>query len=326
MPFSSLVGNERIKRLLKRAVAQGRINQSLIMAGPRGVGKHKFALAFAQAINCLGLKESDACGQCLSCRKIAADKHTDVHTIVAEKQVIKIDQMRDMSREIYFRPYEGRCRVYIIDDAERLNVQAANSILKTLEEPPETSLTILVTSKPYALLETIRSRCQMLSFAPLTTEELESHLAANYRRPQEQTRLLARLSRGSIGRSLEIDLGEYREKRNTMMEIIEALFVMRDAVRLLNAAEYLGRKLERAEFENHLDILTTLLEDLFHLKLGREADSLTNADMGERLERAAEAATFDQITGLVDGIEQTFEKLTRNINRHLAVEAMLISV
>jgi DNA polymerase-3 subunit delta' len=325
MPFSSLVGNERIKKLLRRAVAEGRVGQGLIFAGQRGVGKHQFALALAQAVNCQNPRDGDACGDCLSCRKISSSEHPDVHTISPDGQFIKIGQMREMSEEAQYRPYEGRRRVYIIDNAERLREEAANSILKTLEEPPESSLILLVTSKPYALLETIRSRCQMLSFAPLTSDELEAHLKANFKRPLEETRMLARLARGSIGRTLEIDLGVYREKRATMLELIETLAITRDMVKLLSAAEHLGRKLEKDEFENHLDVLMVLLADLFHLKLGEPADSLTNSDIAARLERTAEAVRLEQITEWVDRVEQVLQSMTRNVNRQLAMEAMLMT-
>jgi DNA polymerase-3 subunit delta' len=325
MPFSSLVGNERIKKLLRRAVAEGRISQGLIFAGQRGVGKHQFALAVAQAVNCERPIDGDACGECLSCIKIAAREHPDVHTISPDGQFIKIGQMREMSQEAQYRPYEGRRRVYIIDDAERLREEAANSILKTLEEPPDSSLILLVTSKPYALLETIRSRCQMLNFAPLTPSELEAYLKANYKRPIEETRMLARFARGSIGRTLEIDLGVYREKRAMMLELIEALAIARDTIKLMSMAEHLGRKVEKDEFENHLDILMVLLADLFHLKLGEPADSLTNSDIAPRLEQVAAAVTVEQITEWVGRIEQVLQSLARNVNRQLAMEAMLVT-
>ncbi|HEY9230859.1 MAG TPA: DNA polymerase III subunit delta', partial [Blastocatellia bacterium] len=255
MPFSSLVGNERIKRLLKRGVAEARIRQGLIFAGPRGVGKHQFALALAQSLNCRRPVAGDACGLCDQCIKIAAREHIDVETIVADGQFIKIAQMREMAEKANYRPYDGRRRVYILDDAERLNLNAANSILKVLEEPPETTQLVLVTAKPYALLQTIRSRCQMLSFAPLTATELERFLNENYKRPAGENRLLARLARGSIGRALEIDLGVYREQRTMMVELLEAAIVARDTMKLMQTAEYLARKLEREEFERHLDAL-----------------------------------------------------------------------
>jgi DNA polymerase-3 subunit delta' len=325
MKFSSLIGNERIKRLLKRAVAEGRIGQGLIFAGQPGVGKHQFALALAQAVNCLQPVEGDACGVCANCKKFAARDFTDVKTIAPDGQFIKIGQMREMSEEAYFRPYEGRRRVYIIDEAERFNEAAANSILKLLEEPPATSLLILLAAKPYALLATIRSRCQLLNFAPLATAELEDYLNANYKRPVAETKLLARLARGSIGRALEIDLGEYREKRGLMMELIEALAVTRDTIRLMNLAEHLARKLDKAEFEKHIDLLMILFEDLFHLKLGKGADSLTNADILKRLEQIAEVTPVEKIMQWVEKLEAVLQNLPRNINRHIAMEALLIT-
>lgn len=325
MKFSSLIGNPRIKRLLQRAVSDGRIGQGLIFAGPRGVGKHQFALALAQAINCERPLDGDACGICATCKKFAAREFTDVKTIEPDGQFIKIEQTREMLREAYFRPFEGRRRVYILDEAERLKEQAANSILKTLEEPPDTSLLILVTAKPYALLETIRSRCQMMNFAPLATDELEAYLQANYKRPAEETRLLARLARGSLGRALEIDLGVYREKRDSMMELIEALAVKRDTLKLIHMAEHMGRKLDKPEFENHIDLLMILLEDIFHLKLGRSLESLTNGDIVKRLEQVAEVTTVERITGWVEKFEEVLQNLSRNINRHIAMEALLIS-
>ncbi|MEK6322575.1 MAG: DNA polymerase III subunit delta' [Acidobacteriota bacterium] len=335
MPFSTLIGNERIKRLLQRAVSEGRIGQSLLMAGPCGVGKYHFAVALAQALNCDHVKQGDACGECVTCRKIERREHGDVRIVLREckdptikkdykSQFIKIEQTRSMSEQAQFRPYEGRRRVFIIDEAEYLLHQAANSLLKTLEEPPPTSLVVLVTSKPYSLIETIRSRCLMLSFAPLSASEIEEHLRKE-NRPMEEARLLARLARGSMGRAFEIDLNEYRGMRDTMLELVETLGSTREITKLLGASEYLGRRLEKDGFEEHLDTLTVLLEDLFHLKLNGAEDSLTNADIAERLRRVAENITIEQITEWADRIEQIFVALPRNVNRQLAMEAMLIT-
>jgi DNA polymerase-3 subunit delta' len=335
MPFSTLIGNDRIKKLLQRAVTEGRIGQSLLMAGPRGVGKYQFAVALAQALNCEKVKMGEACGDCVPCRKIAHSEHADVRTILRESQdpsfkkdtrsqFIKIDQVRDMAQQAQFRPYEGRRRVFIIDDAEWLRHEAANSLLKTLEEPPETSLVILITAKPFSLLDTIRSRCLMLSFAPLNAAEIEQHLRT-MGKSSDEVRLRSRLACGSIGRAIEIDLPEYREMRNVLMELVEALAFSGDSIRLLSAAEYLGRKLEKDEFEKHLDALMVLLADLFRLKLCEADDSLTNEDIVERLERVAEALTVEQITEWTDRIEQVFRALPRNVNRQLAMDAMLIT-
>jgi len=335
MPFSTLLGNDRIKMLLQRAVTEGRIGQSLLMAGPRGVGKYQFAVALAQALNCEQVTNGEACGTCVPCRKIARNEHADVRTILRESQdpsikresksqFIKIEQTRAMSEQAQFRPYEGRRRVFIIDDAEWLRREAANSLLKTLEEPPETSLIILITPKPFVLLDTIRSRCLMLSFAPLTTVDIEQHLQ-QIEKSRDEARLRARLASGSIGRAIEIDLAEYREMRDTLLELVETLAFSHNSAKLLSGAEYLGRKLEKDDFERYLDAMLVLLADLFRLKLGESGSALTNEDILQRLERVADALTLEKITQLTDGIEKVFFDLPRNVNRQLAMEAILLT-
>ena len=335
MPFSTLIGNDRIKKLLKRSVAEGRIGQSLLMAGPRGVGKHSFAIALAQALNCEQVKLGEPCGDCLPCRKIARGEHADVRTILRESQdssvkkesksqFIKIEQTRALAEQAQFRPYEGRRRVFIIDEAEWLRHEAANSLLKTLEEPPDTSLLILITAKPFSLLDTIRSRCLLLSFAPLNAAEIEQHLQT-MKTSSDEARLRARLAGGSIGRAIELNLAEYREMRNLLLEIVETLAVSRDSIRLLSAAEYLGKKVDKDGFERHLDAFVVLLDDLFHLKLCHAKDSLVNEDIAERLERIAGVLAVEQITDWTERIEQVFLALPRNVNRQLAMEALLIT-
>ena len=242
MPFSTLIGNDRIRKLLARSVAEGRIGQSLLMAGPRGVGKYRFAISLAQALNCDQVRMGEACGDCIPCRKIIRNEHADVRTILRESQdpsfkkesrsqFIKIGQVREMAQQAQFRPYEGRRRVFIIDDAEWLRHEAANSLLKTLEEPPDTSLVILITSKPFSLLDTIRSRCLMLSFAPLTAAEIEQHLRTT-QTSAEEPHLRARLAGGSIGRAIELDLPAYRAMRSLLLDLVETLAFSHDSIKL----------------------------------------------------------------------------------------------
>ncbi|MGH9828065.1 MAG: ATP-binding protein, partial [Blastocatellia bacterium] len=280
------------------------------------------------AVNCEHPSDGDACGRCLACRKVAAGEHPDVmiYQRVKESQFIKIDEMRDMSLEAQYRPYEGKRRVLIVEDADRLNIRAANSILKTLEEPPATSLILLITTRPYALIETIRSRCQMLSFAPLAPAELETYLRAHFKRPDDEIKLLARLSRGSIGHAMEIDLGVYRDRRKIMMELVDAALVQRDPVRLINAAEYLGKKLDREQFIEHMNTLLGILSDIFYLKLDQPVERLTNVDAYSRLSQLADKLSIEQITDWVARIEELLNSMLRNINRQLATEAMLVSL
>ena len=146
----------------------------------------------------------------------------------------------------------------------------------------------------------------------------------NYKRPIDETRLLTRLARGSIGRALEIDLGEYKEKRKMLLEVIEALALQRDTVRLLHAAEYFGRKLEKEEFERQMELLLILLEDLLYVKLTESIERLTNADIAKQLEQVAETASIEQIMSWAEKFEEVLRNLPRNINRHLAMEAAFV--
>src|SRR5262249_36304876 len=326
MPFSAIVGNDRMKALLSRAVRDGRVGQSLILAGPEGIGKRRFAMALAEAVNCEHPIDGDACGKCKQCIKIAAGEHLDVITYNPDGQFIKIEQMREMSAEAQFKPFEGKRRVMIVDEADRLNIRAANAILKALEEPPESSLIILVTSRPYSLLDTIRSRCQVLSFAPLSPAELESHLEANYKRPIGKNQLVARLAAGSIGRAVSIDIAQYLAERDMMINLVEAALVRGDGVKLLNAAEQLGRKLERDDFVSHMNTLLLLLADLFRLKLDQPLEMLTNSDAIEQLGRIADEVELESLTMWADKIEKLLQDMTRNVSRQLAMEALLLSI
>src|SRR6266545_596719 len=195
MSFAKLVGNQRNKEILQRLLKNGRVNSTLIFAGPDGVGKRQFALAFAKAANCqkapASADASDGCDECSVCRRINAGGYGDVTVVRPEGQFIKIAQTREMAEEVYFRPREGRQRFFIIDEADRLREEAANSLLKTLEEPPSTSTIILLTARPAALLSTIRSRAQRLNFAALSVAEMEKFLAENYPRPAPEAALLA---------------------------------------------------------------------------------------------------------------------------------------
>ena len=253
------------------------------------------------------------------------DVDGDVLTVRPDGQFIKIAQTRQLAAEIYFRPQEGRQRFFIIDEADRLREEAANSLLKTLEEPPPTSTIILLTAKPNALLQTIRSRAQRLSFAPLPTAEMEAFLSAHYHRPLPDTALLARLTEGRIGLATAIDLSVYRQERNVLVNLLDLLARGNNRYRLLKAAEYLGKK-ERDEFEQELDLLTRLLRDLFLLAAGSPREAIVNVDLAEKLEQIATSAGTQKLITWAERFAELRASLRFNVNRQLATEALLLSL
>jgi DNA polymerase III subunit delta' len=329
MSFAKLVGNQRNKEILQRLLKNGRINSTLIFAGPDGVGKRQFALAFAKAVNCLkapaGAYAPDGCDECPVCRRIDAGGYGDVTVISPDGQFIKIAQTREMAGEVYVRPREGRQRFFIIDEADRLREEAANSLLKTLEEPPATSTIILLTARPDALLLTIRSRAQRLNFAALPGAEMEKYLAGNYPRPAPDTALLARVTEGRIGQATAFDLSVYRQERRTLIELLELLASGNDRYRLLKAAEYIGKR-EREDFEKELALISSLLRDLFLLAAGRGADAVVNVDSVDRLAPLAQKVGLRRLIAWVEKFDQLRARLRININRQIATEATLLAL
>lgn len=327
MSFTTLIGNERNKLILQRLLERGNIASTFIFAGPEGVGKRQFALTMAKAANCqqapAGRFAGDSCDHCPVCRRIDDAAYGDVAIVERDGQSIKVAQTRALTEEVYYRPREGRQRFFIIDEAERLRDEAANSLLKTLEEPPPTSTLILLTSRPDALLQTIRSRAQRLTFVPLSLREMEDYLERNYPRPQAETQLLARLTEGRIGQATAFDLSLYRQERRALLGMIELMAAGDDLFRLLKAAEYLGKK-EKDEFEKALALLESLQRDLFLLAAGGSRDSLTNIDISERLEELAARIGLQRLIGWVEIFDEVRAKLKININRTIATEAALL--
>ncbi len=323
MSWEMLIGNHRVKATLQAALRDDRLAHALIFSGPDGVGKRQFALALAKAVNCME-RGVDSCDRCPACRKIDEGAHMDVILVEPEGTFIKIDQVRQLVQEAYYRPFEAQRRVFILDPADAMNESAANALLKVLEEPPATSLIILLTSRLHALLPTIRSRCQVHTFTPLTIEEVECFLRERYQRPEDQTRLLARLSGGRIGRALEIDLSVYRTWRKEALELLKLLATGDDRARLIKAAEYLGRKLSREEFEDRLSVLNVLLRDILYLTVeGDEAD-IINVDIAPTLRRLAAAWPLERIASLSAHLETLRRNLQQNVHRQIALEEIFL--
>ena len=342
--FSKLIGNEDVKDTLRKLLAGGRLPGSLLFTGEEGIGKKLFALELAKALNCRNRSGVEACDECSSCKRIAnsnfppfsdADdnkermiwsEHADIAMVRPYKEIIRVKPMRELEREANFRPFEGAKRVFIVEDAHYMNDQAANALLKTLEEPPETSHLILTTTNPMALLATIRSRCQMIRFAPIPAPEIEQFLIQKANSPADDAKLLARTSRGSLGRALAADIDDYRDRRESMLAILKSLTLTGDRARLLQASEELAAAKDRSDYEQSLDVLETLIRDAWGLALGRPADSIINSDRLKDLNRIASELSSEKAASWLTTIEELRGALEVNINRRIASDGLLVSM
>ena len=339
--FNQLSGNQGVKDLLKRILESGRVPGALLFMGEEGVGKKLFAVELAKALNCRSPRGVEACDECSACRRIAkfnypqSDKsedweqlirtdHADVALVMAPKRVLKVDQMREIEREANYRPFEGKSRVFLIDDADKLNEPSANALLKVLEEPPPTSHLILITSRPAMLLPTIRSRCQAIRFAPLSVDELEQYLSRDKNAQAAEIPLRARLAGGSISRALTSDLEDYASRRADMLRVLEALAISRDRHQLLSVSEELNSAKYKDIYESMLDILEGLIRDAWMLSLG--AQKIVNEDLRPQLSKIAERLDSRNAGRWIAETETLREQLTVNINRKVATDALFLSM
>jgi len=338
--FDELTGNARVKAALKRMLVSGRLPGALLFTGEEGIGKKLFALEVARALNCRTPKDHEACGVCSSCTRTAklnypqrddADEwtqiiwtdHPDVGLVVAPKRVLRVEQMRQIEKEANFRPFEGKARVFLIDEADKLNDASANALLKVLEEPPRTSHLILITARPAMLLPTILSRCQMIRFSPLTPAEIESHLSKT-NVDTRTVRLRARAAGGSIGRALSGDLMTFTSQRKAMLKVLNALVVSNDRAELLRSAEQLNEAQYKDEFEERLDVLETLIRDAWMLSLGVETTQLVNEDLSGELQQISRNLDSSRAADWILQIEDMREQLIVNINRKVTTDALFL--
>jgi DNA polymerase III subunit delta' len=298
----------------------------------------------AKALNCREPVGTEACDHCSSCVRISQSKfpdyaddkenkeriirsdHPDVALARPYNRVLRISPMRELEQEANYRPFEGNARIFIIEEAHRLNEASSNALLKTLEEPPRTSHLILITSRPAQLLPTIRSRCQMVRFAPLAPKDIEAHLLKGKQVSPADAQLLATVARGSIGRALSTDLESYRQQREAMLGVVSALVLTNDRARLLRASEEMNDAKRKEEYEPRLDALATLVHDVWVLSLGAPAEQLLNQDLGAQLSKIVSNLDSRRAARWLSQIEQHRRGLDVNINRKVATDALFLTM
>jgi DNA polymerase-3 subunit delta' len=322
-----VVGHDASIASLQRAIAAGRLHHALLFHGPEGVGKRTTALATAAALLCRepGRSAGDACGACASCSKIEKGIHADVFYVTLEKTVIPIDAVRALRQEAGYRPFEGSRRVFVIDPADRLSLEAQNALLKTLEEPSGLAHIILIASRPAHLLPTTRSRCQALAFGTLPAPELARRLEQSAGLEPARAVRAARLAEGRYGAALTMDLDHADEVRDLLLGMLEAVAGGGPAA-ALDQAESLGEDAD--EILERLQVVSSLVRDMMVLRAGGTEDLLVSADRVAELSRLADRFPADPLTfvRMMDRIAMARTDLDRSVNRKLLAETLLLDM
>jgi len=321
MSFSSIQGQSYAIKYLQHSLQQGRIAHAFLFAGPEGVGKRATAKALAQAMNCLSPVDNDACGVCTACRKIENSNHPDVHWIIPDSQTIKIEQIREsLQREAVLKPLEGKTKLYILDPADSLTLEAANSLLKLLEEPPANVVIILVTSQPFSLLETIRSRCQEIRFHPVERRVLTQWLSQRLNCSPAEAITLAMLSGGRPAEALRLADPDQKALRDQVLRVLQTIQPGNWAV----LAEQLEE--QRSELPETFMFMLSWYRDLFILASGGDEELVMNRDRWPELQTALQGETPESLQHKCQSVLRAMEQLKRNINVQLLLENMFIQL
>jgi DNA polymerase-3 subunit delta' len=339
MPFRSIIGHRRQVALLSRAIARGTLPPALLLAGPRGVGKRRTAQAIAETLNCtkvapVGALEADACGACPQCRRISRGVHPDIVVLEPDESgSIKIDPVRDVIDRANYRPFEGRRRAVIVDDADALEPQAQNALLKTLEEPPSASVFVLVSSIPDSLLPTVLSRCRPLRLGELSAAELADVLTRDHKYSAVEAQAAAAEAGGSVSRALEArddDLSEAREA---------AHHVLREASRVGDPSRRLaiGQRLvvakstgkphrDREYLAVRLRLLLSLLRDMALLAGGADPKTVVHADLAPDLERLGESFGKERAAKAFTAVDEALGALERNVGPKVVADWLILRI
>jgi DNA polymerase-3 subunit delta' len=324
MSFKDILGHQRPITLLQRAIRNEKVVNSYLFLGNEGIGKKAVALQFAKALNCLEgeAERGDACDHCASCKKIDSALHPDVSVIEPEGQYIKVDQVRQMQRQLAYKPYEGKRRVCILTAADRMAPHIPNTLLKTLEEPPLHTVIILLANNSKFILPTILSRCQSIRFNPLPINMVSKWLMEDKSFNDTEAHLLASLSEGSPGKALEIQ----EEIRQIPREEL-----LKDWVGLKSLSfEKIGSWVDSLPSQREnlllmLEVAKTLLRDLVMVKALKNGQKLIHSDLLHEMEPMATNWSLSSLLKRMEILHQTTLAIRANANTNLALEAMMLS-
>jgi DNA polymerase III subunit delta' len=326
VPFRDLRGHRHVLDLLASAAARNAVPQSLLFAGPEGVGKRLAAIALAQAVNCPQIASGHPCGSCNACRKIARGVHPDVLLIEpGDSGSIKVEEVREAIGRVAYRPFEGRRRVTIIDNADALVPNAQDALLKTLEEPPSGSIFVLVTPRPDALLPTIRSRCYRLRFGRLSEAEVVAILQERHGWTEAEARAAAALADGSAGAALEGRTEEAAEAREAAVDLLRGVAGAKVADRLEQGKALAGGA-ERDELARRLRAAASMLRDIQVLTAGGDGRFLANADLRDELEGLVRRYNAERGLEAFAAVDAALDALGRNVGPKVVADWVAIAI
>ena len=323
--FKDIVGNEQIIEHLQNAISMGKVSHAYIISGPQLSGKMMIAEAFARALQC-EKEGTDGCGECKSCHQADDHNHPDIIYVSHEKpNNISVDDIRtQLNNDIVIKPYSSKYKIYIVDEAEKMNQQAQNALLKTIEEPPAYAVIMLLTTNADSFLQTIRSRCITLNMKSVKDEVIKAYLMNEKHIPDYQAEIDVSFAQGSIGRAEEAATSqEFAEMTQNALKILKyantmEVYELSDSIKALSA--------EKQNINDYLDIFQFWFRDVLMFKATKEIDNLVFKQEINFIKEQASQRSYENLEKILDSIQKTKVRLKANVNFELALELLFLTI
>lgn len=322
MDLNKIIGHEKIIESIKKTIKENKVSHSYLFEGEESIGKKKLAFFFAKTLLCKE-KGNIPCNRCSSCIKFDNLSHPDFFLIEPDNNIIRVSQIEALIKEVNTTPFESTCKVFIIDDSHKMNIESKNTLLKTLEEPPYYVHIILISSSKNNLLATIISRVQNIKFYPVEHKKVKDLLINEYNKSEEEASFLAEFTKGAIGQAIKLSNDQaFFQRRDEIIKIIGSL-LNKDKTKAFSSIEFFNDNKEI--IDEILDIFLLWFRDLLlYINLG-ENSLLVNKDKIENLSLQSNVE-FNKINDIIVRIQETKVNIRRNVNYQLAIETMLLNI
>ncbi len=323
--FHEIIGHNQIREHLQNAIAMEKVSHAYILNGEKSAGKMLLAEAFAMALQCEG-GGTNPCGVCRSCRQAADHNQPDIIYVTHEKpNVISVDDIRhQLNNDMVIKPYSSKYKIYIVDEAEKMNVQAQNALLKTIEEPPAYGIILLLTTNADAFLPTILSRCITLNLKSVKEELIKEHLMKKYQIPDYQAEVCAAFSQGNVGKAIGLassdSFGELKGSALSLVKKLEDIDVYDLGQQIKNISEF------KNQIEEYFDLLTLWFRDVLYLKATEDVNNLIFRDEIYDIKKQAAKRSYLGIENILQAIDLAKKRLNANVNFDLVIELLLLTI
>lgn len=323
--FSDIIGHEKIIKHLRSAIELDMVSHAYILNGPEYSGKMMLAEAFAAALQCEGEGEKP-CMACRSCRQAADHNQPDIIYVRHEKpNTIAVDDIRtQVNNDIVIKPYSSRHKVYIVDEAEKMNQQAQNALLKTIEEPPAYAVILLLTTNADSFLQTILSRCITLNLKAVKEDVIREYLMKHYRIPDYQADVCAAFSQGNVGKAVQLASSEdFNELKASVLQLVKRLEDI-DLYEFGGAIKQIGEY--KLQINDYFDLITIWFRDVLYMKATNDVNGLIFKDEVYDIKRQASKRSYPGIEKILKALQTAKARLNANVNFDLTIELLLLAI